>query len=556
MRVINHLVLLFCLLLPILGRHENQTFTSNIIYRINHAAIDIPNRQDHTDVLYSIGVRSYFKHSRLKREWLGEERETPVGVCVPTINRPSNTTLRPFNATFLSCTQVWNNTILANYDEPIQYMRSAGWPCKDEHIHDVDGWTRRHIVEGYIMLPDEATAIAVKSCLFTCHMLAPTKNQNDLPIVIQNNIIMQQIHLITSGASRKDILDSSSDYVAKKMETFNNKYSPHSSKKLASSKHYTNQITNSMTFLESNEWMKSLPGMQQILEPAVEGIISPVANVVASELGKQVSQDLTTDLNNGLRGQLTGDVAAMLEQTLSANLTNILTDSITSKLSDSLTTSITEELGTYLDKSITDAAQPRLHTALHNILSESIPKRLNRDIPTLLIRSLKIGLVQTVTRTVTHSLVPSLALSLTHNKHQDYFCYVCFHYHLYCRVCHYSPQSSYYLQYYSGYYSDYFATFYADYYTQALINVDTIEHPLSHWKGKSGPGGAEKGNGYALSKEKGDSIKKKADAKKAGELKGSQPQHTSLNDEMLKVGNGEPLGRKQSPEVNDNEGVA
>jgi hypothetical protein len=161
-----------------------------------------------------------------------------------------------------------------------------------------------------------------------------------------------------------------------------------------------------------------------------------------------------------------------------------------------------------------------------------------------------------VTRTVTHSLVPSLALSLTHNKHQDYFCYVCFHYHLYCRVCHYSPQSSYYLQYYSGYYSDYFATFYADYYTQALINVDTIEHPLSHWKGKSGPGGAEKGNGYALSKEKGDSIKKKADAKKAGELKGSQPQHTSLNDEMLKVGNGEPLGRKQSPEVNDNEGVA
>ena len=180
-----------------------------------------------------------------------------------------------------------------------------------------------------------------------------------------------------------------------------------------------------------------------------------------------------------------------------------------------------------------------------------VPRRLNRDVPTLLIRSLKIGLVQTLTRSVTHSLVPSLALSLTHNKHQDYFCYVCFHYHLYCRLCHYSPQSSYYLQYYSGYYSDYFATFYADYYTQALINIDTLEHPLSHWKGKSGEGGAEKGRGFALSTEKEKvlkSVETNADLK--------MNQHTSLQDTALKNKNGEPLGRKQTAGINNNKGIA
>jgi hypothetical protein len=438
---------------------------------------------------------------------------------------------------------VWDNTIATKYDDPMQYMRSAGWPCKDEHTSTTtSAWTRRHVIEGYVILPGEQAAMTIQSQFMECHLHSTRVDKmvvsvnDDLRLVLSGDLHLQQIQLITSGASRETILNASHSYVASKMEDI-------ALKERAREKMHAplSAMRKMFTFMETDEWMTAAPpGAKQILTPVVDGVMKPIVNVVAQQVGPELSAPLTEDMAHGLNEELPGDVAAMLEQTLTANLTNLLTDSVTMRLADSLTTSLTDELGTYLDKSITDAAQPRLHTALHNILSETIPKRLNRDVPTLLIRSLKIGLVQTLTRTVTHSLVPSLALSLTHNKHQDYFCYVCFHYHLYCRLCHYSPQSSYYLQYYSGYYSDYFATFYADYYTQALINLDTLEHPLSHWKGKE-PSGAEKGKGYAISTDKGKKLEERKNARDR-----KMPQHTSLNDKMLKAKNGEELGRKQN----------
>ena len=556
------------------------------MYKINHAIVDVPFKVDRTVQSFAIGVRSSFSHRRSKYEWMGET--PPIVVCSPISNAAAANPLDSFQALFLSCSDVWDNTISTKYDDPMQYMRSAGWPCKDEHSHDVtNSWTRRHVLEGYVILPDtagEQAAMAIQSKFMECHLrstrvektisedlndnlndnlnndlnndlnnndLNPNNNNpnnndsnnDDLNLDLSDNLLLQQIQLITSGASREIILNASHDYVTSKMADL---------KLIERARERTHAPMSAMkkifTFMETDEWMTAAPpGTKQILGPVVDGVMKPVVNVVAQQVGPELSAPLTEDMAHGLNEELPGDVAAMLEQTLTANLTNLLTDSITMRLADSLTTSLTDELGTYLDTSITDAAQPRLHTALHNILSETIPKRLNRDVPTLLIRSLKIGLVQTLTRTVTHSLVPSLALSLTHNKHQDYFCYVCFHYHLYCRLCHYSPQSTYYLQYYSGYYSDYFATFYADYYTQALINIDTLEHPLSHWKGQATDhwekedNGAEKGKGYAITTEKGKILEKRENSRDR-----KMPQHTSLNENMLKVKNGEMLGRKQN----------
>ncbi len=74
------------------------------------------------------------------------------------------------------------------------------------------------------------------------------------------------------------------------------------------------------------------------------------------------------------------------------------------------------------------------------------------------------------------------------------------------------------------------SNFYSDYYTQALQNIDTLEHPFSHWKGKSGPGGAEKGKGYALSAEMSDSFDKIKDASdiKAEQHPGLKPGGSSI----------------------------
>ena len=94
------------------------------------------------------------------------------------------------------------------------------------------------------------------------------------------------------------------------------------------------------------------------------------------------------------------------------------------------------------------------------------------------------------------------------------------------------------------------SNFYGDYYTQALENLDTLEHPLSHWKGKSGPGGADKGNGYALSKEKGDAMKK---IDKIGDFK--SPQHPGLDKQLLDKKLGQSIGVDQRPTVLNHKGA-
>ena len=235
------------------------------------------------------------------------------------------------------------------------------------------------------MLPNEAVTIAIQSSFLNCRLRSTASATTttttttappieDLPIRVPNNAIMQQVQLVTSGASRTAILNASGAYVAQQMKSI---------EMSLSKKHkHQNKLMASLSFLESKEWQAAWmtaggpgpPGAKQILEPAVDGIMKPVVNTVAQQLGPELAAPLCEDMAHGLNEQLPGDVAAMLEQTLAANLTNLLTDSITAKLSDSLTTSITDELGAYLDTSVTNAAQPRLHTAVHNILSETVSK--------------------------------------------------------------------------------------------------------------------------------------------------------------------------------------
>ena len=368
--------------------HPPQTAKATIVYKIKHAVVNVVHQPDQTIITYAMGVRSHFKHHRSKQKWLGGTTP-PMAICAPpsSASSLSHSPFRSFNASFISCIDIWNNSLTARYNEPLQYMRSAGWPCKDERVSDTDRLTRRHVLEGYVMLPNEAVTIAIQSSFLNCRLrstagaTATTTTTRttappieDLPIRVPNNAIMQQVQLVTSGASRTAILNASGAYVAQQMKSI---------EMSLSKKHkHQNKVMASLSFLESKEWQAAWmtaggpgpPGAKQILEPAVDGIMKPVVNTVAQQLGPELAAPLCEDMAHGLNEQLPGDVAAMLEQTLAANLTNLLTDSITAKLSDSLTTSITDELGAYLDTSVTNAAQPRLHTAVHNILSETVSK--------------------------------------------------------------------------------------------------------------------------------------------------------------------------------------
>ncbi len=334
---------------------------------------------------------------------------------------------------FVSCNALQEALSSSVPDAQVHLLRGAGWPCSDRFAMKQS----RDVAQGFIILQGpEMMSIALSGGMICFGLELQIDQTLNSAHVYSTHTNSSERHGLPGGHCNMNIENSSS---------------------VPDQSHPQPNYFPQLSFLELKQEaiMSMLPGMKEILNPVVDGVMQPVVNVVANQLGPELNAPLCEDLAHGINEELPGDVAAMLEQTLTANLTNMLTDSITMLLSDSLTESLTEALGPYLDESITEAAQPRLHTAMHNILSTTIPSRLNRDIPGLLIRSLKIGLTQTLTRSVTHSVVPALSTALAHTNKQDIYCWMCYNYHAYCRLCHYSPQSSYYNQYYSGYYSDY-----------------------------------------------------------------------------------------------------
>lgn len=155
--------------------------------------------------------------------------------------------------------------------------------------------------------------------------------------------------------------------------------------------------------------------------------------------------------------------------------------------------------------------------------------------PDLVERSLMVTLTQTLTRSVTHAMVPTLSKALTHTYKQDQFCYYCYYYHTYCNFCHYSAQSAYYDNYYSTYYSDYYSDYYANYYWEAYEQLDAYQHPLSHPAGEKGPAGKEQdGVGFFPQEQTEAKAEVAEHTKGAGGQRGwplyKYPQHGWLND--------------------------
>ena len=71
-------------------------------------------------------------------------------------------------------------------------------------------------------------------------------------------------------------------------------------------------------------------------------------------------------------------------------------------------------------------------------------------------------------KSLTHSIVPTLLHTMSHNPLQDYYCYYCFHHKTYCQYCNYAPSQLYYAMYYAGFYS----TYYTNYYPEAFAAAE------------------------------------------------------------------------------------
>jgi hypothetical protein len=253
-----------------------------------------------------------------------------------------------------------------------------------------------------------------------------------------------------------------------------NKHSPHILQAL--------HALHETSFIEENMKMTEFPIpfvdtiLEFIMKLLLPAIINPFTEYYEDEIGGRVSEEV----GHKIVGQVPVDVVKLLTPPLTYNVSNLLTDALTASVSKSLITSLTMEFGAPISKEISSNLMTSLYNELNVFLDTAIDQKIVNVLPYLMSRSLPITLTKRITRSLTHALVPTLSRSLSStskSSHQRYWCDLCYRKALHCNYCHDSPQSQYYTNFYSNYYSDYYVEYYEPYYTQALTDLDKVQHP-------------------------------------------------------------------------------
>eukprot|EP00943_MAST-04B_sp_MAST-4B-sp1_P009086 g9086.t1 len=211
-------------------------------------------------------------------------------------------------------------------------------------------------------------------------------------------------------------------------------------------------------------------GAGEIWEILLGAIPSLLQKLFAAE-DPRSKEEMVHTLNEQLPATLGAEVphivAEMLEHALTYNLTNILTDSVTAAVEPRISSSVFEGVSGPIELTIYHQTTNRVPHAVSKTVIPTLAERTNRALPRFLERALACRLVFTLTRSISHAVVPTLSKSLTHNNDQDYYCYLCYFHKRHCRLCHNSPQNSYYNNYYGAYYTDYYSKYYSEYYGES-----------------------------------------------------------------------------------------
>jgi hypothetical protein len=211
-------------------------------------------------------------------------------------------------------------------------------------------------------------------------------------------------------------------------------------------------------------------GAGEIWEILLGAIPSLLMKLFAAE-DPRSKEEMVHTLNEQLPATLGAEVphivAEMLEHALTYNLTNILTDSVTAAVEPRVSSSVFEGVSGPIEFAIYHHTTNRVPHAVSKTVIPTLAERTNRALPRFLERALACRLVFTLTRSISHAVVPTLSKSLTHNKDQDYYCYLCYNHKRHCQLCHNSPQNSYYNNYYGAYYTDYYSKYYSEYYGES-----------------------------------------------------------------------------------------
>jgi hypothetical protein len=204
------------------------------------------------------------------------------------------------------------------------------------------------------------------------------------------------------------------------------------------------------------------PTVNQFVQQTTAHVLEPVGQVVSSEANVKVPQH----------------VSVMLSETVPFNVTNILVDTVTDGVTRAVTRSLDQTLTPALVQHVPPLVSPSVSKNMRELLPKSVPQLLQRGTPSTLQRALTHRLLESLVMGITHAVTAALSGSLVpSNANTDHYCHNCYFFGQHCTLCHFSPDSMYYVSYHAAYYSDYYARYYTEFYGEAAAAVDRAMYP-------------------------------------------------------------------------------
>lgn len=236
----------------------------------------------------------------------------------------------------------------------------------------------------------------------------------------------------------------------------------------------------------SEEAMES--GMEGPGASFIDGSIGPVSDEWNDQMAPQIAGFASMVNSHEALFRIPAMVVSPLSISLVYNLTNLLSDSINIGVSQYVSKVIMANIVDKIGLAIIQKTTPVVFSVVSQRLIDQVPESFNEAAPKFLERSLTFNLADALTRSISHSLVPSLAFTLKHRPVQNYYCMQCYERGKYCERCNANPKSMYYLIYYSGFYTDYYARYYSDYYTHGLdswVRNKIVRENSPAWQAKA-----------------------------------------------------------------------
>ena len=211
-----------------------------------------------------------------------------------------------------------------------------------------------------------------------------------------------------------------------------------------------------------------MDAVSEIINPIITQIWESLMGFFLVSNAGQVANMVTDNIPDAISENVHTTIQHILAPMIGGMLPNKVMLAVHEQLPDSIIEAVTAALDEVVPSMITENLAPMLVTSLTASLSQSIGVKATQDMGEHISRKTSNSLNTLLGKSLTHSIVPTLLHTMSHNPLQDYYCYYCFHHKTYCQYCNYAPSQLYYAMYYAGFYS----TYYTNYYPEAFAAAE------------------------------------------------------------------------------------